>query len=1090
MSSEIDYILSFPTRVEDFSLPPEPNKLWDLNALEPCPEDYTFLEIRYDRVHDVRAVKLETAKLLGRLHFWGISKKTQSKKAIMQSLWKMFYHMPDRYRPTSFAELFNFHRDTGPRLMGWEHWDAEVGPISRFHPVRPDPHAPVDPEWVRPSAAPDHLSDSIIHHFMLPVVPVVEPEIPLKSSKKDERRAERTQPLPHNKDKPGAKRQKSSKSHGVKQQAPKRTRDVDSASLFGPAPSASQTSEERMHVIKPASEKPRSNESFRAGSSSHSISESEGSISETDLIMSETTQRLTEAVERTILEYAYHDLQRDPNAPSRVPESFATASSTDDLQTVQIGTFAAHAYLKLDPTNFEFDNSSTTLYPYRGRGPIWSSYSCSIDCVIVLGMLLDVGCTNIDRRSWRYGEITELEKAFIEITNVNWEALDLTTNIKMRDLFSRKLCATVPSIKMGEPAPSWAIWSECTRNFSQFYYTFSEHHRACACNGQEILESDKYANCLLPNIADNDTSEGVWMADLIESCIFTPRETKCIHCGTGNDRSETRIDELPLRLVVSNWAGIRVRIKNHTENVNFRYLDPNGKERIATYRWLGGIYYKEGHVRVYWNDQERGDNENENIRMYDDEVNDGVIFGGIPPQHSSDRVPHDWTDIGFLIGIYERIINPSMDMMNAVLTTVNSCKRMVALGRSMLRSHDPWQYVRLPVPGDPSAKNVVSPPEDHVIPVATNRFREVHIDELPTPVQVTSRSTSQQVPSTPGMAPADVDMQDLNSILDAWPPELQDDGNIERPPVYDNLFDSMLNSPSRLAEFPEMWPQGVPGDNGAFNFPSLPRADDADSLPFSQPRTPMMDYVHWPSPENNIFLDEMEWAAHAGAVRRSSRARRSGSYLRTKIRKARSGDRKSNQPSPNFSREAHAEKRSKAPARRNHQKKTMEISMRRVAVELPSVRPSDGSTKNAPEKKARDEKKVSGPAKKAAKETTASDNTKLRTEKQGDRSKDKARAATSKDTGRKDNKKSSKKDKTSKKSAKDKEGEEDVGEEFDEARSAQEGPPEPRPYWIPGPSGELRMRKTAIRNAMNQSPNKRARFADDLEQGPSKRMKL
>ncbi|KAJ6114325.1 hypothetical protein N7486_000103 [Penicillium sp. IBT 16267x] len=1095
MSADDNYLRNFPTCVEALSLPAEPEKRWDLASLDDPPDDFTFLERRYDRIHDDRTFRLATVKILGSMHFWGIyytSKKTPSKRLITRTLWKMFYHMPERNRPRTFAELFNFRRDTGPRLMGWEHWDEEVGPISRLHPVRPDPDAPVDPEWVRPNDAPLHFPDSIIEQFMLPVVENVENVEAVKSRNKDKR----------------AERPDSSKSHREKRQAPRRSHDGDDpGALFGPAPG---TSNKR---LKPSPRSHRSVDSSRAGSSGPSMSESEGNISDPELL-SDTTQRLTEAIEKTILDYAYHDLQRDPNAPSRVPESFATASSIHDLETVQIGTFPAHAYLKLDPTKLAFDHKSTTLYPYRGRGPVWKDYSCSVDCVIVLGMLLDIGCTNVDRRSWRYGAITELEKAFIEITNVNWEALDLRTNSKMRDLFLRKLCATVPSIKIGQPAPAWAIWSECTRNFSQFYYRFSEYHQACECNSQEILETDKYANCLCPNIADYDTSDGVWMADLIESCIFNPRETKCIHCDTGTDRSETRIDELPLRLVVSNYVGTRVRINNHTENVNFRYLDSNGTEKIAMYRWLGGIYHKEGHVRIYWTDQERGDNDGDNIRMYDDEVNEGVIFGGIPPQHPSDRVPHDWTDIGFLIGIYERVINPSMEMLNAVIITANGFKRMVALGRSVLQNHNSWEYVRLPVPEDPSAMNVNLPPEDRVIPVATNRFRDVHIHQLPTPVQVTSRATSQTGPSTPGMPPADIDMQDLNNLLDAWPPEnLQDEGNAGRPPVYDNLFDSVLNSPSRLAEFPEMWPQGLPGDNGAFNFPSLPRADDADSLPFSMPRTPMMDYVHWPSPDNNIFLDEMEWGTHAGAVKRSGHTRPSASYARAGRPSRRpsgiaaSGVRKPNQPSTNSSRgQAPAEERRKAPARRAHQKNTKETPGLEVAVEIPSVCPSNVSTKKAPGKKTRNGKKASDPVQKAAKETTVCDITKGQqgTERKGDRvSKDKARSATSKETGKMDNKKSSAKGRSSKESGKssrgkpigdeeeeedeaiEEEGEEDE-EEYKEARSSHGGASEPRP-WI---SGELRMRKTAIRNAMSQSRSKRARFADELEQGPSKRRKL
>ncbi|KAJ5639041.1 uncharacterized protein N7484_006903 [Penicillium longicatenatum] len=998
MGSPPDYLRNYPTSVNALDIPPEPEMCWDLSALDPCPDDFTIFGMRFDRVHDIRSIRLSTIKILGVLQFWGIyytPSQNPSKRMIMQNLWKMLYYMPERHRPKYFAELFDLRRDTGPRLMGWEHWDEDVGPISRLYPDRPVPNAPVHPKWVRPSDAPDHLSDSIIHQFMLPVS---EPPEPVRSPRHRKREVEIADPV-------------KSRGSGTKQ-----------------------------------TERPQGSERRREKQQPPRISD----------------EGVLEAVERTILDYAYHDLQRDPNAPARVPESFATASSMHDLETVQIGTFPAHAYLKLEPTTLLFDNRSTTLYPYRGRGPVWNQYSCSADCVIVLGMLLDIGCTNIDRRSWRYGEITELEKAFIEITNVNWEALDMSTNIKLRDLFLRKLCATVPSIKLGQPGPAWAIWSECTRNFAQFYYRFSVHHQA-------------YHN----------TSEGVWMSELIEGCIFKPRETKCTHCDTRTIRSDTRIDELPLRLVVSNYVGFRVRINNHTENLNFRYRDSNGKEKFAAYRWLGGIYHKDGHVRVYWTDQERGDNDGENIRMYDDEVNEGVIIGGIPPQHPSDRVPHDWTDIGFLIGIYERVINPSKEMLDAVIFSTNSFKRMAALGRSVLTCHTPWEYVRLPVPEDPTSRTSILPREDHVIPVTTNRFRDVNIHQLPTPVQITSRATS-KAGSTPGINQADIEMQDLDSLLNAWPPDNVHEVNSERPPAYYNLFDSVLNSPSRLAEFPEMWPQGLPGDNGAFNFPSLPRADDADNLPFSMPRTPVMDYVHWPSPDNDIFMGGMEWGTHAGAVRRSGRRfRPSAPFARAekplrRLLGVTGSDEMPNGPSMTSSRDkTPAEKQNKAPTRKTHQEYTKKAPAQGFAVELPSVRP----TKKVPGKKVQDEKKGSGSIKKAARETT------VNAGKRGEKSSnDEARTATSKDIGKKNKQKSSTKGKPTRESRKDKKGRD--AEECKEARSAHGGPPEPRPYWIPRPdSGELRMWKTAMRNAMSQSPNKRARFADDLEPEPSKRMR-
>jgi hypothetical protein len=174
-----------------------------------------------------------------------------------------------------------------------------------------------------------------------------------------------------------------------------------------------------------------------------------------------------------------------------------------------------------------------------------------------------------------------------------------------------------------------------------------------------------------------------------------------------------------------------------------------------------------------------------------------------------------------------------------------------------------------------------------------------------------------------------------------------------------------------------------------------------------------------------------------------------------------------------------AEKHNKAPTRKTHQEYTKKAPAQGFAVELPSVRP----TKKVPGKKVQDEKKGSGSIKKAARETT------VNAEKQGEKSsKDEARTATSKGIGKKNKQKSSTKGKPTRESRKDKKGRD--AEECKEARSAHGGPPEPRPYWIPRPdSGELRMWKTAMGNAMSQSPNKRARFADDLEPEPSKRMR-
>ncbi|KAJ5918034.1 hypothetical protein N7454_010409 [Penicillium verhagenii] len=1051
----------FPLRAEDLNLPPEPGVPWNLALLGPPPPDWAFLNIRYDNCHNNRNIRFNISKVLAAFHFWGITWTDQpspTKQTILKGLWKLFYHMPERNRPKEMADLWKFSRDTGPRLMGWEHHNPIVGPVSRYYPDPPDPYSQVeDPLWIRNPDASDDLPDSIVEQYMMPVVPATLPQKTISNETTQPTKTTQPRKTPDSdKGKKKDKRRQDKKGRDKR----RRTETIEISD---------DDEEDDMEVDTPPSKK--SARPTRSGTKSKTNRASENKRRRSVASGGEasaTNRKLKEAIERTILEHTYHDLQRDPNAPTRIAESSAIASHMTDLDIVQIGTFPAHAYLRLNPRSLTFDQTSTSLYKYRGRGPVWSGNSCAVDSVIVLGMLLDIGCTNIDRSSWRYGEITELEKAFIEITNVNWAALDKDTNIKMRDLFSRKLCATVPSFKMGKPAPAWAIWSECTRNIAQFYYKFSTYAKSCPCNNQEYIEKENHANCVLP-VIDGNNSNGVWMADLLENNLFKKTESQCIFCHKGTDVSETRIDELPLRMVVSNYKGTRVRINNHTENVSFRYYDSEGKQMVATYRWLGGIYHKDGHVRVYWTDQERGDNSGESIRMYDDEVNGGVIIGGITPQHPTDRVPLDWTDCGFMIGIYERVINPSQNMLAEVMGTVSHFEDLVSQDLPVLNDHTPWENVRPPVPEDPSRANVSHPPEERVIPVATNIFRSLNIHQLPIPLQPTPRVRPKSLPPlSPNQNP---DEFDIDSFLETWPlgnPEVED--NPANMQAQQDLFDSMLNSPSRFADFPEMWPDGPPGDNGAFSFPALPRAEEADSLPFSLPQSPMMDFMHWGGSDAGVNDDTMDWLPHVGAARRTGNVKPSNLLLK---------DGGPSKKKPN--------KADPAGQARNG----------KVSVEISGVSRRNPRSTKAPPKKS--EKGM------AAENKTEN---KLRSKK-----------SSPKDAGNKVSKKTSKKTGISGKaketqtrtlrprkraavpveSEKDEASEEDTEDEEEVytekthrvARSSHGGPREPKLFVIPRPlSGEVEIRRTAIRNAMLQSPSKRARFAENLEQGPSKRRKL
>ncbi|KAJ5621385.1 hypothetical protein N7528_006168 [Penicillium herquei] len=780
---------NFPKNEEALNLPEDPPASFDLTALPDPPPDFTFLGRRYEDIWNERNFKATSLKLLGKLHFWGIyftDRFTPTKTIILMSLWKLIYHMPERNRPQTAKELYSLDRDTGPRLLGWEHHDPEVGPISRFHLNRPNPEQEPALGYVRPRGAPSSVTDIEIERYLLPVdrasvqsVQPSQPSQPTQPSQSRRSRRRRKRPV---------------------------SPDVDAEFELDPEFQPEVEPEGNL-FIPPRGLSP--------------------------VIPSQSLpdyQLVVEELEKLIYKHTYYHLERAPSAPKRTPVTKRIASSIHDLENVEIGTYSAYSHLRLNPVTFNLDNQSTHLYPYRGRGPVWSSNSCSVDCVIVLGMLLDVGCTNIDRESWRWEHITDLEKAFIEITNVNWDALTPGQSIQMRDLFRKKLCYELPTMDMVSPQPAWAIWSECTKNMEQFYFHFSDVYQSCPCSNQQFVEGNKVANCILPRIDFTD-AEGVWLSDLVERVVYNKRPCPCIHCGADTDIWETRVEQLPPRMVVSNYLGHRIRVFNHTEDLRFRYIDEFGIEKVAAYRWLGGIYHKDNHVRVYWSDQERGDQLRTSIRMYDDEVNGGAIFGGIPPAHPNDRVPYDWTNIGFLIGVYERIINPSIDMLNNASDSLRRMEMAIDSGKAIIDKHHPWvQEFNLNDPQNPVTERLNQPDESRVIPVAAEYFREVKLKDLPPSVIRDSNN---------------LQFDDMEQLLRAWPPEDQCMG--DAPAQYDNLFDSMLNSPARLANFPELWPNGVPHENGALGFPNLPRSNSSKGSKSSRPRTPVMDYIQWPS---------------------------------------------------------------------------------------------------------------------------------------------------------------------------------------------------------------------------------------------------
>ncbi|KAL8712585.1 MAG: hypothetical protein Q9220_003116 [cf. Caloplaca sp. 1 TL-2023] len=144
------------------------------------------------------------------------------------------------------------------------------------------------------------------------------------------------------------------------------------------------------------------------------------------------------------------------------------------------------------------------------------------------------------------------------------------------------------------------------------------------------------------------------IAQLIEREL-NPLPKKCGTCRSSNGRSRHRliVGDLPQRLVIFPGENLQAIVSQATsDNVRFRYVSFDGLRVYATYRWLGGIYCKNGHFRVYWTDGEYG-RWSKKLKVYDGMCVSGAIVGGVPASFD-EKVPACWSR-GPVVLFYERV---------------------------------------------------------------------------------------------------------------------------------------------------------------------------------------------------------------------------------------------------------------------------------------------------------------------------------------------------------------------------------------------------------------------------------------------------
>ncbi|MCJ1461722.1 hypothetical protein MMC07_000321 [Pseudocyphellaria aurata] len=468
-----------------------------------------------------------------------------------------------------------------------------------------------------------------------------------------------------------------------------------------------------------------------------------------------------------------------PYLPARPSHGGRTISSESSLQS-RAGPVS---WLKVairpsgsGRTKMEFSQSGK-LFPCRGRGPIWHNNSCALDCAIVAARLLNLGRTVADRGPETHADsssaLPPLTRYFMDLIKLPWEDLDDKRSYAYRKKFLVMLLEQLNTstgtnqkqIQIGEFVSVIAVWNASTLGMKQL--SFSTHISSmCIKCGKRTTGSTSLNQCIyldqIKDTLEEDIGKQPWsMSDILNRFFGTQRRRKpCAGCKSLDTRIFWRsvVGHLPQRLVVLPDQGYRdVRMATNN-SIEFRYVDATNTSRVATYRWLGGIYKSGVHYRLYWTDHgepndARIDSTSENYNetmVYDGMELGGYIIGGVIPEvvpgDPEAKVPQLWstgTDMLF----YERVESSA----TALQSTADAIKlEAVRVVSELLQQSKPTQGVPMqPFPSvSPVPPDIQSVPSDSPVHVDSRQpisMQPVQPDR-PQPVkQGTKRKASKNV---------------------------------------------------------------------------------------------------------------------------------------------------------------------------------------------------------------------------------------------------------------------------------------------------------------------------------------------------------
>ena len=354
----------------------------------------------------------------------------------------------------------------------------------------------------------------------------------------------------------------------------------------------------------------------------------------------------------------------------RIPVDGLVADTTDDLGQILAGPPNLSAVNRIAAVKrsspaeiFDFRSS----FPYRGRGPIWGDNSCALDCCIVAARILNLGITIADKGAYliHHTWMASLDanvRGFVDLTTrADWETMSAQQNVDIRQNFLRNV--VYPALQQswvpnGRFLSAAALWEIFTVGVGQFQFRTSTRVECQTCNAQYFQNATPTGTAtgvqLLWQVRLQPNDPKPSMEHLLNRQFSTRpqdpmdhliRLRPCRNCNATASTSKRIVlhGRLPPRLVVAPHTSYADVVGATSSAIRVRYTTHDGEGRMATYRWIGGIYNAGKHFRLYWTDCSITDR-NCTVKMYDGKQLSGAIVGGIPPAGGS--IQHDGSTIG------------------------------------------------------------------------------------------------------------------------------------------------------------------------------------------------------------------------------------------------------------------------------------------------------------------------------------------------------------------------------------------------------------------------------------------------------------